>query len=443
MEASQSGTLTQRVVWALAGTVALFVSALVILAYATFDRMEDDLVNDILATETSRLLQMIDRGEVRAGEAEFRWLGASMNAWFEDHPRAGHPLPAELQGLAEGLHEIEPGGAIWHVMVADSALGRVVVLYDATENEGRVYDFGLIVIGLGAICMVGAYGVARNVAKLAVGPMLDLTDRLATWAPGSPDLAVERSDEAGRLVEAFNRVQNEVDRIMAREREFTANLSHEVRTPLSAMRTDSEIMLLATTLNDDQKLRLHRIMANVDAVTSALAGARALAADERRPRETVDLAGVLDDAWRVQAMQAEAAGLLLDNRIAPDITRELDRHAVLTVLRNLIRNAVEHAAPATLRAEWDGQAMLVRDDGRGIDSAALPFVFDRYYSGHRTDQTNGHGVTPVSDAAPRRGLGLAIAKRICDMQGWSLSVTSHTSGPDQGTTFRLEFDLNA
>ena len=107
-------------------------------------------------------------------------------------------------------------------------------------------------------------------AAVAAGPLLDLTDRLSTWAPGSPDLAVTRDDEAGRLIEAFNRMQNQVDRSIAREREFAGNLSHEVRTPLAAIRSDSELMLLTQVLTPDQRQRLARILDNVDDVVVCL-----------------------------------------------------------------------------------------------------------------------------------------------------------------------------
>ena len=93
-----------------------------------------------------------------------------------------------------------------------------------------MHDFGLIVLGVGRSAW-SAPMRCQAVAAVAAGPLLDLTDRLSTWAPGSPDLAVTRDDEAGRLIEAFNRMQNQVDRSIAREREFAGNLSHEVRTP--------------------------------------------------------------------------------------------------------------------------------------------------------------------------------------------------------------------
>ena len=322
-------------------------------------------------------------------------------------------------------------------MVADTGGGKVYLLYDATENEERVHDFGLIVLGVGAICVVGAYALSRRVAAVAAGPLLDLTDRLSTWAPGSPDLAVTRDDEAGRLIEAFNRMQNQVDRSIAREREFAGNLSHEVRTPLAAIRSDSELMLLTQVLTPDQRQRLARIVDNVDDVVVCLESARAMARDQLRPPEPVDLAQCMADAWRGHEAQADLADLWLDNRIPEGHVLILDRYALLTVLRNLVRNAIEHAAPATLMASLTGDgALALRDDGKGIDEADLPFLFRRYFSGRLRD-AGGLGRDETA-----HGLGLAIAKRVCDMQGWTLTVESSRMGPARGTCFLLRFRTN-
>ncbi|EHK63945.1 sensor histidine kinase [Achromobacter arsenitoxydans] len=438
MTRAASGTLTQRVVWALTGTVALFVTALALLAYLTFDQMEDDLVNDILNTEMDRLVQHARSSDEFLPRHGARELGGSMRAWLsvDGQPPAG--MPAELLPLENGLHLIEPGAYTWHVMVAETGRGRVYLLYDATDNEERVHDFGLIVLGVGAICVVGAYALSRRVAAVAVGPLLDLTDRLATWAPGSPDMAVTRDDEAGRLIEAFNRVQNQVDRSIAREREFAGNLSHEVRTPLAAIRSDSELMLLTQSLTPDQQQRLTRVVDNVDDVIVSLESARAMARDQLRASEPVDIAECMEDAWRGHAAQARMADLRFDNRIPEAHVLTLDRYALLTVLRNLVRNAVEHAAPATLTASLDDRGALeLRDDGKGIDASDLPFLFRRYFSGRLRDSNTAGGDETA------RGLGLAIAKRVCDMQGWSLTVESSRHGPARGTRFLLRFEPEA
>ncbi|MNX34317.1 Signal transduction histidine-protein kinase ArlS [compost metagenome] len=435
MTRAAGGTLTQRVVWALTGTVALFVTALALLAYLTFDQMEDDLVNDILNTEMDRLVQHARSSDEFLPRQGTRELGGSMRAWMSVDGQRPAGIPDEVLGLDNGLHLIEPDAYTWHVMVADTGRGKVYLLYDATDNEERVHDFGLIVLGVGAICVLGAYALSRRVAAVAVGPLLDLTDRLATWAPGAPDLAVTRDDEAGRLIEAFNRVQNQVDRSIAREREFAGNLSHEIRTPLAAIRSDSELMLLTQSLTPDQHQRLTRVVDNVDDVIVCLESARAMARDQLLPPAPVDIGVCMDDAWRGYQAQAGLADLRFDNQIGPGHVLTLDRYALLTVLRNLVRNAVEHAAPATLTVRFHAPGVLeLSDDGKGIAADDLPFLFRRYYSGRMRDS----GAAEQHEAG--RGLGLAIAKRVCDMQGWLLTVESSRDPASRGTRFLLRFD---
>ncbi len=426
-----SGALTQRVVWALTGTVALFVTMLALLAYLTFDQMEDALVNDILATEGERVVQQIGRGDLDFSRPGPVSLGQAMRVWRIDTPQDRQALPAPLRDLAPGMHLYESDEVVWHVSVRPIPSGQVVISYDATDNEERVDEFGWIVVLLGLACTLGAYLIAQRVARLAVAPMLRLTAQMSTWAPGAPDLAVDRDDEAGRLIEAFNRLQNRLDRTVAREREFSANLSHEVRTPLAAIRTDIEMLQLDPQLSAEARQRLARTLQGIDNLVADLQAAQALARDEAGTREPVELADCLHDAWRVQALAAGRAGLQLQDRVPAGRVVELDRYALLMVLRNLVRNAIEHAAPATLTVALHDDGLDIRDDGPGIAAADLPYVFERYYSGALRDAALHDG--------PRRGLGLAIAKRVCDAQGWRLSVTSDTEGPERGTRFALRW----
>jgi signal transduction histidine kinase len=437
------GTLTQRVVWALAGTVAVFVAVLACLAYVAFDRMEDGLVNDMLTNETTRLIKNVVSGEEDMSNGEPDVIGASMRAWLKPVGKINNKIPTLLRDLPLGLHHLKQEGNTWHVLVADTVRGQVVVLYDATENEERVVNFGFIILGFGVVCMITAYGLARRVAYLAVGPIVELTDRLSTWAPGAPGLAVHREDEAGRLIEAFNRVQHQLDRSIAREREFTANLSHEVRTPLAAIRSDGELMLLTHELNADQKTRLSRVVQNVDAVIGALEGARSMAQEQARPVERVVIAQCLADAWAGLASQADAARLELDDRVPATAALELDRYALLTVLRNLVSNAIEHAAPATLTVSYADRTLTFSDTGPGIDHSSLPFVFERFYSGRLRDIAGPPGDAEIETPDMRRGLGLAIAKRVCDIQHWQLTVDSRCQEPGRGTTFELSFEVVA
>jgi signal transduction histidine kinase len=112
------------------------------------------------------------------------------------------------------------------------------------------------------------------------------------------------------------------------------------------------------------------------------------------------------------------------------------RQALMTVMRNIIRNAVLHAAPATVVVESMPQGLRFTDSGPGISPADLPHVFDRYFTRRRADlRQPGEQAAPVSQS----GLGLAIAKRVCVIQSWQLQVDSPVRD-GHGTRFTLRFE---
>jgi signal transduction histidine kinase len=116
--------------------------------------------------------------------------------------------------------------------------------------------------------------------------------------------------------------------------------------------------------------------------------------------------------------RAAARGLRVEIAIEAPQVVVLASQALLVVCRNIVRNAIDHATPGSLTIEGDIHSLVFRDDGPGIAPASLPHVFERYHRGHRLDEG-------APDAgSPRRGLGLAIARRLCDLQGWGLRAES-------------------
>jgi signal transduction histidine kinase len=425
-------SLRQRVIWALTGAVALFVALLAVLAYVVIDQQEDELADSLVLLEAQRLTTRIERGELAMPQSAPLELGRGLRAWVV---RSADALPPVLRTLRPGPHELHPEDLVWHAVVAPIEQGRVVVVFDATANEERVYAFGLALLALWALCTLAGYGVSRALARVVVGPMQEVAARIAGWAPGEPGIVLDRDDETGRLVEAFNRVQDRVDRSIAREREFAANLSHEVRTPLTAIRTDAELLLLDAARPPAERERLQRMMRMVDDIVQTMASARAASGATPGPQEPVRLAACLDDATDGLRERIDADGLEIINRVDPASTRLLDRYALLTVARNLIRNAQEHAAPATLVIDEVPDGLRFADNGPGIPPDDLPWVFDRFYRGRLNDAP---AASPAGEGSVQtRGLGLAIAKRVCDVQGWALTVVSDPA--NRGAAFTLRF----
>jgi signal transduction histidine kinase len=418
-------SLERRVSLALVAIVLLFAALQGTLAFLSLREQEDELADQLVQAEARRLAALLDRS---AADHDLNAPPPHFSVWLV--PDRGEatpgPPPAHLRTLADGSHRPGGTGSELHVMVLPTRAGRLFVQYDAELVEAKVYRFGYYLVGLGLLCVALAAVVARRLAAVVVAPIDRVTTLLAGWAPGAPAVDAGAFDEEQRLLGAFRRMQARFERALADEREFVANVRHEIRTPLAALRTDLELLALSAR-DDGWAERLERAMKTIDAISGALEATRALSHRARPPAQRVELARCVDDAWASLGAETGAGALTYVNEVPRSAVVEADRHALLTILRNLMRNAAEHAAPARCSVRLDDGGIVVEDDGPGIAPGDLPFVFERYYRGRLAD---------APDAALRgeRGLGLAIARQVADLHGWTLSVEP---AEPRGTRFRL------
>lgn len=429
-------SLRERVTLALVSLVAVFVFALGTLAALSLDEQEDDLADDWVLAEARRLAAHAERGELQdPGRVELFTPTSTLRAWLQDPSGTvlPGPLPKYLEGLGEGLHWRSFPDAELHIAVIATPRGRLYVQHDASANEAKVHQFALYLLLLGLLCVAVAFVVSRRVASVVVGPIERLTGQLSDWAPQAAVAQTAGSDEEQRLFDAFQRVQSRLERAIAREREFVANVRHEIRTPLTALRTDLELLALADDGTDPARAaRLRRTLAMVDAVDATLESAHVVSQRGPALPQPVALAACVDDAWASLQADAGIEGLRFVNAVPADVVVEADRHALLTILRNLVRNSAEHAAPARCVVSYRGDCIEVADDGPGIPAEDLPLVFERYYRGRYKDAS---GIE-----ASEHGIGLAIARQVADLNGWSLSAHSE---PGSGARFVLRLPPHA
>lgn len=418
--------LKQRVILALTALVALFVIMQGSLAYLSMVEQEDELVDELVLAEARRLATRVGHDEFTGVQATaLLTLSPHFSGWLagNDGKVSPGPLPVALRGLPVGPHLIKDSDAELHAYVMPTADGLLYVQYNAEQHEEKVRQFGFYLIGLGALCIVLAALMARQIASIVVAPLERLARLLGEWAPGT--MPADERDEEARLLTAFRRVQERFEESIAHEREFVANARHEIRTPLTALRTDLE--MLALNAGAELQQRLQRAITSVDEIAGALDLAHTLAQQRAQNAEPVDLGLCIDAAWASLAGVAGTEGLGFSNRVAPGVSVVADRHALLTILRNLIRNAAEHAAATNCTVTHTARGIEVADDGVGIAAADLPLVFDRYHRGRRVD-------APDQALHGERGLGLAIARQIADLNGWQLTVESSAG---RGTCFIL------
>ncbi|SMB22647.1 putative HAMP domain-containing protein 16 [Sterolibacterium denitrificans] len=447
-------TLQQRVVWALTLLVVLFVALQGGLAYLSMAEQEDDLVDDLVQTEALRLKALIEERGAEAARQQLQSpaLGQNLNVWLVPASPGVPPteLPPYLLQLGDGPHRLKQASAELHVYILATPAGRLYLQYDAAVHEEKVNEFGIFLLGLTLLCSALAILAARQLAAIVVAPMERLTRQLTAWAPATRMEDGEERDEEARLRAAFQRVQARFEEGLAQEREFMANARHEIRTPLTALRTDLE--MLALQADAAAGPRLQRALDGVDEIAAALDLAQSLAQKRALTTERIDLADCVDHAWSSLAGTPHILRLRFDNRVARTVSVSADRHALLTILRNLIRNAAEHAAASHCSVSYGARGIEVMDDGIGIPATEQPLLFERHYRGQRldvaakpTDASAAFMPAPAALAAGEdeskpereRGIGLAIARQLAELHGWQLSVESTVGG---GSCFILQME---
>ena len=217
--------------------------------------------------------------------------------------------------------------------------------------------------------------------------------------------------------------------------EFLAVVSHELRTPLSAM-VGWLRMLDAGLVDDERRAKaLATISRNADSlhqlVDDLLDVSRAISGKLRIDVQPLDLGDVVRAAIDAARTAADAKQIALLTEIDPAATELAgDAGRLRQVVWNLVQNAVKFTArggtvAVVVRRREGNVEIVVRDDGRGISAAHLPYVFDRFRQG-QTGTTREHGGL---------GLGLAIVKSLVELHGGT--VTAQSAGEDAGSTFTV------
>lgn len=272
------------------------------------------------------------------------------------------------------------------------------------------------------------------VAGRALSPMRSINENLQ--AIHATDLSrridVPADAELGHLVTTLNRLLDRLEKAFSSLKQFTADVSHQLQTPLTVMKGTTEVALASTRTTSDYQRALAEVQEEVDEMTSILGDLRALSLADVGAAAggygEVNLSEIAHEAVEIVEALAEAKSLSVDTRIDPGITIWGNGVGVKQVLLNLADNAIKYTGSGgrirlQVRADVRDAFVTVSDTGIGIAPEDQPRVFDRFFR------------APGSAARSRgTGLGLAISKRIVEAHGGSLTLESR---PGEGSTFSI------
>jgi heavy metal sensor kinase len=239
------------------------------------------------------------------------------------------------------------------------------------------------------------------------------------------------NDEAGRLAATLDSMLARLEDAFQRERRFTADASHEMRTPLAAMqtilgstmarrRTPAEYDQVLADLGEETK-RLHTLVEGLLQLTRS-------DTSQSLVKEPVNLSLLLADVSDSLRLLAEGKGLELTTDIAKNLNITGDSDALIRLFVNLLDNAIKytnHGQITMVACAGPNGLVEVRltDTGLGIAANHLPHIFDRFYRVDKSRTTSG------------TGLGLAIALSVAQAHGGIIGVESKVG---QGTTFTVQ-----
>jgi signal transduction histidine kinase len=364
------------------------------------------------------LIQVLDEGG-RVVAASPNAEGMAAVARLRPGRSAEVEIPDEAPAEADGEFLAVAVGA-------DTALGRrTVLVMRSTEavTETTAAVGGLLAVGLPLLLAVVA-----AITWIVVGRTLAPVEAIRAEVDAISAAALHRrvnlppaDDEIGRLARTMNRMLGRLEQAQARQRRLVSDASHELRSPVAAIRQHAEVALAhpdrtttaelaATVLAED--LRLQRLAEDLLLLTRADEHTLAL---RRRPVDLDDL--VFDEARRLR----DTTGLRVDTTAVSAGRVDGDAAGLRRVLRNLGDNAARHAAGrlAFSVAERDGLVLLeVDDDGPGVPEADRERVFERFVR--------------LDDARARddggSGLGLAIVAELAKAHGGTVAVASSPLG---------------
>ena len=342
-----------------------------------------------------------------------------------------------LGGRRTVLRDVESAdGVHLRVLTVQLAGGGAIQLARSLENVDRTLSRLKIVLAMlcaGGTLLAAFFG--RLFGRQVIQPVSELT-AAAEHITRTDDLGrrieVRSDDEVGRMAQRFNAMlealegsRRALDESVHSQRQLVADASHELRTPVTALRTNIEVLLSeeeAELAGDDRRRLLEDVRAETEELTALITDVIELARGDEPPVSVDDVQFDHVVAEAVARARRRRPATTFEEQIEPTLVEGLSERLGRAV-DNLLDNAAKHTPPGTVvEVVLRGGELTVRDHGPGIAAADRPHVFDRFYRG------------TAARGRPGSGLGLAIVRQVAETHGGSIAVEE---APGGGALFRL------
>lgn len=338
--------------------------------------------------------------------------------------RPGDPnqtVNAAVRSLSTGVHDVRLSSGVFKAAVRKDEDLWAFLLYDVSDNHRLKQQLLWALIAAVLLFSALSFTLGAWSSLRVMKPVTDLADRLQTL--GDEDVPRRLADhfaddEVGELAKALDSYAHRLHEMVERDREFNADVSHELRSPLTVITGATELLLGQPDLEPKVRTRLLRIARaarqSADITTALLHMVRAEQGIDR-DSSAHNVGDIVNDVVHLYEPLVGGKPLKLEVIEEDRVSVIAPESVVAVTVGNLIGNAMRYTAEGEVRITIGNGRVTVEDTGPGIPEEELEHVFDRHYRGQNI---TGKGA----------GLGLAIVKRLCELYGWSIQFTNRESG---------------
>ena len=347
-----------------------------------------------------------------------------------DDPSA---LAEPLRELGQGFSQLPSQADFSIVYVTERDGQRLYLVFDGDRVRELALYFGLAPLAGVLIVLYLSAWLAYKLSGRAISPIVWLAKEVHKLDPESPDRATfspsslpgDPDQEVVALSEALSRLSRRIEEFVARERNFTRDASHELRSPLTVIKIAADMLLSEQELDHrirNSVMRIKRAVADMEDLTEAFL-LLARESDQGLSVEPVCVNAIVEE-------ELERAKVLLDDKpVEVEFTddcrlvTEASEKVLSVLIGNLVRNAFSYTEAGRVKVHVGRVGFVVEDSGVGISEDMVKAIFRPFVRGE-TSHRGGYGV------------GLTIVKRLSDRFNWPVRIDSK---PGVGTKVVVEF----
>jgi two-component system sensor histidine kinase MprB len=446
-------TLRKRLSIIAAASVAVAVTIAVVGCYMLVrhqlrSQVDNSLIAQKQVDETSHQIQpgsSLPGISARAGgPAQYQQILFADGQWGRVQGNLTLPINAAVRKIAQSgsgslITDVWVGDnhlrmLVFGASITDAQLPGAVMLarplngVDNTLAALRLVFALLLAGGVAMAAVLGRVASRRVLAPLA--EVADVAQEIGETDDLTKRLHVHADDEVGQLATNFNHMldrletsREALDDSVRAQRQLVADASHELRTPVTSLRTNIEVLLEDVELDpEDRRRLLADVVEQSEELTALVGDLIELARGDQPGSETDDvrLDGVAAES--LARARRNAPGIQFEATLAPTLVDGAPER-LGRAINNLLDNAARHSpSGGTVELQVGPKGVEVRDHGTGVDPEDQPYVFDRFYRGRNSRGRQGSG------------LGLAIVRQVAEQHGGSASVANAVDG---GAIFTL------